>query len=231
MKNIVASILALSILAFATSGHALSVDVFNFSFETNNLGLVLGEGQIASGIDFPGWVESAGYAGVYNPGQLGFFPSINPETGLVDAPDGLLVAYMANNGSVTLQNLQGYSLKQGATLTLQLDIGWWYGLQAPSFQVGLVSGGNWLATTSDISGLAPGTFGNVTLQYEVTDPALVGQNLAIVIQNDGGLFFFDNVRLTNDGPTAVPEPATLLLLGAGMVSLGFARRVKRLLRR
>lgn len=232
MKTKIASFVVLSILALAANSQALSVDVINYSFEINNLGIVPGEGEVMSGIDFPGWVETSGYAGVYNPGELGFSSSINPETGLVDAPDGQLVAYMANSGSVTLQDIEGYTLRQGATLTLQLDVGWWSGLDVPNFEISLVSDGVLLASTSDTSDLAPGTFGNVTLQYDVTDPALEGQNLAIVIAYDGGgLMFFDNVRLTNDGPTPVPEPVTLLLLGAGMFSLGLARSAKKLIRR
>lgn len=223
MKIKLAIVFTMVLLASATSGYALPVDVVNYSFETNIQGVVLLDGQAAT-VDFQGWTESSGYAGAYNPG--------GSTGGLDQAPDGEIVAYMANDGSVTLQDLSSYSLREGATLTLQVDVGWWWGSDAPNFDIAIVSDGVWLASTSDISGLTPGTFGTVTLQYEVTDPGLNEENVAIVIAKDGGgLMFFDNVRLSNDGPTSVPEPTTLLLLGAGMFSISMARSVKKLLGR
>jgi hypothetical protein len=164
----------------------------------------------------PGWTGTdAGAAfnfGVYNP-PASAFPG--------QAPEGENVAYI-ERGAI-FQTLAD-ALAAG-TYTLTVQVGDSLFDPVSPFTVELRAGSSVLASASSPTP-SNGTFTLVTLDYTATtaDPFL-GQLLEIrLIDNDPDKAtepYFDDVRLdfTPAGLAAVPEPASLALVGAGAAGL------------
>lgn len=164
------------------------------------------------------WVVS-GRGGVYSPTEVQYG---------VGVVDGSYVAFIRNTALMSV--VPGYTINDDSLITLTVDIGWRndnpdYG----TYSVDLLADGSVFATSS--VSLTQGAFTTLTLSFDTGTPEaadLIGDTLGIRFTHLGGYQVnFDNVTLSNDTYASVPEPSTLLLLGAGLVGLGIARRRKR----
>ena len=156
--------------------------------------------------DFTGWTVSAGATGVTTAGFDGF----NPHSG----------TYFANLGNVGCCGSlsQTFSTIAGQTLTLD------YFLAAdggtPShFEAdwnGVAIAGSVLDNSAS-SGYIEHTFNVV---------ATGSDTLRFLERNDPGYWAFDDISL-NVASDRVPEPASLAVLGGGLLALGFSLRRRR----
>jgi hypothetical protein len=165
----------------------------------------------------PDWTGS-GTFGEFIPGtQVGNFFAFNT------IPDGTTVAY-SNSG--TISQTVGATVQAGVVYTLQVDLGWRNDL--PTF-IGtadlLVNGTQYFAT-----GAIPvqGNWSDFTATYTGL-AADVGDPITIELNSSGTQADFDEVRLADNLASVVPEPASVGILGVGLIGvLVFARRKTRL---
>jgi hypothetical protein len=80
-------------------------------------------------------------------------------------------------------------------------------------------GGVVVATATGVD-MGPGTWSDWTAVYTAT-AADAGKTLTILLASNGGQGDWDDVRL-NTG--AVPEPASLMLLASGLLTMGYSLR-------
>ena len=108
----------------------------------------------------------------------------------------------------------------GLTYTLLVDVGFRKDFSDPG-SVALIVGSNTVLAT----GVAAQGSGN-WVTYTATYTAIgtdAGTPITISLSSPGAQGDWDNVRLSNSA-ISVPEPASLLLLGAGFAGLGAIRR-------
>jgi len=197
---------------------AVPISVANHSFEelpVRGLPSGCGAGCTFSVGDFiPGWTNDPTNSGQFRPGtDVGNFFRFDTLSS-----DGTPTNAYTNGGDIT--QTVGATVQAGVTYTLQVDVGQRKDCCALG-SVELLIGGNPILAT----GLAP-TVGNwSTFTATYTGLAVdAGESIAIGLVRNGGQSNFDNVRLNEDTASAVPEPSTLLLLGAGLVPFGLIKR-------
>ena len=212
------SILLLMFLFLCPGAFASPVTVENWSFESSS-GTEYPDsgGGIWYMGDITGWDYSGdGIYGIWAPTVL--------YTG--DVPDGDFIGYLHEEGSI--RQTTNHLIEANNVFTLSLDIGNRSDMDFPAYTVNLMAGNTILDFGSVVPG--EGLFSTLTLSYTALLGDLnIGQNLGIQIFSGGPQLNFDNVRLSNDAIAnhAVPEPATMLLLGTGLLGLaGYGRKKK-----
>lgn len=203
---------AAAVVLIANAAGATPIAVSNGSFETlPAAGLPIGCGtgcSFSTNDPIPSWT-STGSFGQFQPGvqarNFTFFNSV---------PDGITVAY--SNGGTIMQTV-GATAQAGVTYTLQVDLGFRKDVPDPgsvTLDVGsaVVPA---LGTPQQLSG----NFATYTASYTATAADAGG---AILLASPGTQGDWDNVRLSDSN--VIQEPASLVLLGGGLIALGLVRR-------
>jgi hypothetical protein len=196
---------------FASLAVSAIIPVLNPSFEdTNPLTVACGGVDCAYNAGpIPDWVTT-GPTGSWQPG--------NPSNSVYfdGLPDGVVVAY-ANGGTIT--QIVSEVVTLGTTYTLLVDVGNRKDLPQTG-EVYLTIGGTPVAAIGGIA--AEGAFATFTATYTGL-AADVGKSIGILLTTSGPQGVFDNVQLSSEA-APVPEPASVGLLGLGLLGIMAIRR-------
>jgi len=218
-RSILISLLcALCIAICVNHASATLIPITNYSFE-NPVFSDGGYTPIGTPNPIPGWVVT-GRAGVFNPTSAHFVGGI--------VPDGNQTAFLNKDAKIT--QVLSAALGTNKTYTLQVDVGDRLDVSFPKYKIelGVMLNNQFLALASDSAGLPDnGKFTARTVTYTTleTNPYL-GKPLAISLWSSEIQVNFDNVHLENQNNT--PEPATLILLGGGLLFIaGYCKHRRR----
>jgi hypothetical protein len=200
---------------------AVPITVKNAGFDNPTIATQGQSSWVGGGI--AGWTSSYGVGMEYNVGVF------NPDTVQYATVPGN-VGFVRGNSSI--EQVLDYTVAAGDDLTLTVAVGWrsdntGYG----TYSIELWGGTSLLDSANNTTdALTKGTFKTVTLSHLVSSgDSAVNQTLKIVVKHTGTntQVNLDNFQVDNGQTAAVPEPATLLLLGGGFLGLGLFRRVRR----
>ena len=211
---------ACAALAMTFPVRAGVIAVVNPSFETLPAGGLplgaCGAGCSYSEDAIPGWLVTGNLTGQFQPGvQAGNFAYFN------SVPDGITVAY-TDGGSISQTVAATVAL--GVTYTLSVDQGVRHDNSDPGI-IELLIGGNAPIIAAGIPA-SPGDWSTYTATYTGL-AGDIGKSISIELFSSDVQGDWDNVRLSNDATTGVPEPTTLTLFGAGFAGIGAMRRRKK----
>jgi len=210
----------LGVFLLAAVCQATPIFIVNNSFETFPLtGLTAcGAGCSYEIGTVAGWTTT-GSDGEFRPGAPGNTTYFNT------VPDGTTVAF--SNGG-TLSQIVGATVQVGTTYTLTVEVGARKNTPEPSTEALVINGHTYLATGT-LPALHSGNWSAFTVTYVGT--ALdAGATIKILLSSGGIQSNWDNVSLDAVAPivsSGVPEPATSLLVGLGLVVAGVVTRIRK----
>jgi hapalindole biogenesis HpiC1 cyclase-like protein/PEP-CTERM motif-containing protein len=214
-KLTVLSAVLLGLTVLSGTARADNIPIVNSSFEsiTGTLNIACPAGGASCAYNngpIPGWSVIAG--GSWQPGT--YFSSI---------PDGNLVGYVNATRSLT-QDLTGQSVQADSVYTFSFYVGDRSDGQSGLYTISLdtIMGGvtTQLCTiTGNGRNIPLGTFQQESCSYTSGSSGLPGGDLFLSFTANSGQLDVDNVGLTVQSVTGVPEPSSVLLLGIGMLFL------------
>ena len=211
------SIMLLTFLLLCPGAFATQVTSDSFESSSGTINSDPNYGTWSNG-DITGWEHSGNaFWGIWAPAPIGSW--YNTDVGSI--------GYL-NEGSIS--QTTNHLIEANNVFSLSLDIGNRSDLAFPVFSVNLLAGNTIVDSSSVMPG--EGLFSNLMLSYTalVGDPnigSLLG--IEIVSGGSGSQLNFDNLLVSNDStiPHPTPEPATMLLLGTGLLGLaGYGRKKK-----